>query len=335
MHYRRNADSQNTETMQLESLKIFCDVVRWASFSRGAAENEISQSSASQAVHQLEVRLGVKLIDRSKRPLVLTPQGRVYYEGCKDLVDRYLELENRVKALEDEDTVVGTVGVAAIYSVGLHHMSQYVKTFEERHPGAHVRLEYLHPSRVLERVSSGEAELGLLSFPRKWPDLSVITWREEPMVLAVHPSHRLAHHSGSSVRVAALDGEPFIAFDSGLSIRRAIDRFLRRHDVQVDIVLEFDNIENIKRAIEIPSGVSILPEPSLAQEVKAGTLVALPIESDDAADRLTRPLAIVHRRQANLEPAAARFLELLTGEDVPTTRPAPPEGKRVPASAAR
>ena len=93
--------------MQLETLKIFCDVVRWASFSRGAAENGISQSSASQAVHQLEVRLGVKLIDRSKRPLVLTPQGKVYYEGCKELVDRYLELENRVKALEDEDTVVG------------------------------------------------------------------------------------------------------------------------------------------------------------------------------------------------------------------------------------
>ena len=55
--------------------------------------------------------------------------------------------------------------MAAIYSVGLHHMSQYVKTFEERYPGANVRLEYLHPSRVLERVTSGEAELGLLSFP--------------------------------------------------------------------------------------------------------------------------------------------------------------------------
>ena len=84
--------------MQLEALKIFCDVARWASFSRGAAENGISQSSASQAVHQLEVRLGVKLIDRSKRPLVLTPHGNVYYEGCKDLVGRYLEIEARVKA---------------------------------------------------------------------------------------------------------------------------------------------------------------------------------------------------------------------------------------------
>src|SRR5215472_15204075 len=116
--------------MQLESLKIFCDVVRWASFSRGAAENGISQSSASQAVQQLESRLGLKLIDRSKRPLVLTPQGKIYHDGCKELVDRYLELEARVKAVAEEDLVVGTVVVAAIYSVGLHDMSGYVRSFE-------------------------------------------------------------------------------------------------------------------------------------------------------------------------------------------------------------
>src|SRR5262250_2543945 len=105
-------DGEARIRMQLESLKIFCDVVRWASFSRGAAENEISQSSASQAVHQLELRLGVKLIDRSKRPLVLTPHGKVYYEGCKELVGRYLEIESRVKALENDKNVVGTVRVA-------------------------------------------------------------------------------------------------------------------------------------------------------------------------------------------------------------------------------
>jgi DNA-binding transcriptional LysR family regulator len=300
--------------MQLESLKIFCDVVRWSSFSRGAAENGISQSSASQAVHQLEARLGVKLIDRSKRPLVLTPQGKVYYEGCKDLVERYEELENRVRAWEDEDTVAGTVGVAAIYSVGLHHMSRYVRLFEQRHPQASVRLEYLHPSRVLERVTGGEAELGLLSYPRKWSELNVLTWREELMVATVHPGHRFAGRS--SVGVADLDGEPFVAFDPDLSIRRAIDRFLRHHSVQVDVILEFDNIENIKRAVEIPSGISILPEPSLAREVRAGTLVAVPIEGDGPEDRLTRPLAIIHRRHGSLDPAASKFLELLMSPEL-------------------
>src|SRR5271170_4376238 len=95
------------ERMQLETLKIFCDVVRWASFSRGAMENGISQSSASQAVHHLEERLGLKLIDRSKRPLVLTPPGKVYFDGCRELVDRYFELEKRVKGVDDKETVAG------------------------------------------------------------------------------------------------------------------------------------------------------------------------------------------------------------------------------------
>jgi DNA-binding transcriptional LysR family regulator len=318
--------------MQLESLKIFCDVVRWSSFSRGAEENGISQSSASQAVHQLEARLGVKLIDRSKRPLVPTPQGKLYYDGCRDLVERYLDLENRVKALGDEATVTGTVGVAAIYSVGLHHMSRYVKIFEEDHPRASVRLEYLHPRRVVEKVTSGEAELGLVSCPRKWPDLNVIAWREEPMVLAVHPSHRFARLQ--SVPIAELEGEPFIAFDQDLSIRRSIDRYLRHHSIQVEVILEFDNVENIKRAVEIPSGISILPEPSLAQEIKAGTLAAVRIEGQDPLDRLTRPLAIIHRRQANLDVAASKFLDLLLRNDVTAGAmgPAGP-GRLVPATA--
>jgi len=298
--------------MHLEALKIFCDVVRWASFSRGAAENDVSQSSASQVVHQLEVRLGVKLIDRSKRPLVLTPHGKVYYEGCKNLVGRYLEVENRVKTLEDAHNVVGTVWVASIYSAGLHHLARYARTFGERHPGAKVRLEFLHPTRVVESVCQGVAELGLVSYPRKWPELKVIPWREEEMVLAVHPSHRFAGQG--RIDVSQLGGQTFVGFDADLSIRRAIDRFLRHHEVAVQVALEFDNIENIKRAVETPAGIAILPEPTVAREVEAGTLVAVRIEGQDPHRRLTRPLAIIHRRNQQLSTSASRFLTLLIGE---------------------
>lgn len=314
--------------MQFESLQIFCDVVRWASFSRGASENKISQSSASQAVHQLEVRLGVRLIDRSKRPLVLTEEGKVYYEGCKDLVARYLELENRIRTLNDIQRAAGTVGVAAIYSVGLQHMSRYVKTFEERHPEANVRLEYLHPTQVVERVVSGDVELGLISYPRKWPELVVIPWREEAMVLVVPPSHRFARRE--TVNVRELDGESLVAFAPELSIRKAIDRFLRRHEVSLEVAMEFDNIENIKRAVEISAGVAILPEPSVAEEIRAGTLSGLAIDGQDPKHRLTRPLAIIHRRHDKLDLTATRFLELLTGREGEAGGPA--AARRIPAA---
>ena len=295
--------------MQLESLKIFCDVVRRASFSRGASENGISQSSASQVVHQLEVRLGVKLIDRSKRPLVPTPQGQVYYDGCKDLIGRYLEVENRVKALDDDRNLGGTVRVAAIYSVGFHHMTQYVERFRADYRCVDIRIEYVHPTRVIESVLAGEDDLGLISFPRKWPELMVTPWRTEEMVLAVHPAHRLA--TLDQVDASALDGETFVGFDGGLPIRREIDRFLRKQGVHVRVALEFDNIETIKRAVEVPSGVAILPAPTLAGEVKAGTLRAIRFRDH----RPMRPLAIIHRRGDPLPLAAARFLEFLTAPD--------------------
>ena len=295
--------------MQLEWLKIYCDVVRWASFSRGARENGISQSTASQAVHQIETRLGVKLIDRSVRPLVPTPQGKVFYEGCKDLVGRYLEIENRVKALDDAQNLTGTVRVAAIYSVGFHDMGRYVERFRTLYPEADVRVEYLHPTRVIESVFNDDAELGLISFPKKWPELTAIPWREEEMVLAVHPAHPLAKLD--EVEAEQLGGETFVGFDHGLPIRRAVDRFLRKHGVHVRVALEFDNIEMIKRAVEVPSGVAILPMPTLAGEVKAGTLRAVRFRDR----KPTRPLAIIHRRPEQLGLAASRFLELLTTEE--------------------
>jgi DNA-binding transcriptional LysR family regulator len=303
--------------MQLESIKIFCDVVHWASFSRGARENGISQSSASQVVHQLEVRLGVKLIDRSKRPLVPTSQGKVYYDGCKDLVGRYLEVENRVKSLENDKKLAGTVRVAAIYSVGLLHMSRYVEQFRQAYPAVDVRIDYLHPTRVIESVIGGSSELGLVSFPRKWPELTAIPWREEEMVLAVHPSHRFARLD--EVDAEALDGETFVGFESELPIRRAVDQFLRKHGVHVRVALEFDNIETIKRAVEVPSGVAILPEPTLSGEVKAGMLCAVRFKDR----RPTRPLAIIHRRSEQPGLAASRFLELLRqAEGAPASKPA-------------
>ena len=305
--------------MQLESLKIFCDVVRRASFSRGAKENGISQSSASQVVHQLEVRLGVKLIDRSKRPLVPTPQGQVYYDGCKDLVSRYLEVENRVKALDNERNLGGTVRLSAIYSVGFHHMSRYVERFRAECPGVDIRIDYMRPTQVIEAVLGGSMDLGLISFPKKWPDLVAIPWRSEEMVLAVHPSHRLA--ALDLVDVEALDGESFVGFDGGLPIRREIDRFLRKHGVHVRVALEFDNIETIKRAVEVPSGVSILPAPTLLGEVKAGTLRAIRFRNQ----RPTRPLAVIHRRGDPLALSVSRFVDFLTAEEI-VAGPTAPKG---------
>ena len=258
--------------MHLKALKIFCDVVYRRSFSRAADDNGISQSGASQVVHQLERRLGVKLVDRSKRPFTLTPEGEVYYEGCHKLLERYDALEEEVRTLHDE--VAGRVRVASIYSVGLHHMNRYLQDFLSHYPKANVRLEYLHPHRVYEAVESDQADLGLVSYPKSWRTIKATLWREEPMVLVC--ARGIVCAPGQR-RAEELAGAAVIGFDADLTIRREIDRVLNLHNVEVRVVMEFDNIETIKRAIEIDAGVGLLPEPTALREVEVGTLAVVPL----------------------------------------------------------
>jgi DNA-binding transcriptional LysR family regulator len=289
--------------MHIRFLRIFCDIVDLASFSRAAEANGVSQSNASQVVHQLEERLGVQLIDRSKRPFVITPEGQRFLEGCRVIVQRYDDLEREVRSLHE--AVVSRLTVASIYSVGLAHMSRFLREFLAANPKADVRLEYLHPHRVYEAVDSGQADLGLVSYPEESDSLAAIAWRTEPMVLVCHPGHALAGHT--SVALTDLRGEPMVAFQAGLKIREEIDRALADEDVTVDVALEFDNIETMKRAIEIGAGVSLLPAPTVEREVGDGTLAKVPL--DDPT--LVRPLGIIHRRDRKLSDTAERFIKLL------------------------
>ncbi len=288
--------------MQLEALEMFCDVVRLRSVSRAAAANGVTQSTVSQIVLRLEKELEVQLMDRSTRPLQLTAAGKVYYEGCKGLVERYRELEDSVRATGGRSAA--TIQVAAIYSIGLGDMGLRVEQFQRHRPGTKVQVEYLHPDRVFDKVMEGTADLGLLSYPRKARELDVVPWRDEEMVLACPPNHPLARQR--SIGPAQLDGVKYVGFDKGLTIRREVDRFLREHGAAVDVALEFDNIENIKEAVRVSAGVALLPEPTLRREVEAGTLVAVPL----AGAPLVRPLRIIYRHN-KLSTTAQRFVDLL------------------------
>jgi DNA-binding transcriptional LysR family regulator len=289
--------------MHVKALKVFCDIVAYRSFSRAAGENEISQSGASQMVQQLEDRLGVRLIDRSKRPFVLTPEGEVYYDGCRKLVQSYYALEEGVRTFHDE--VDGRVGVASIYSVGLSHMSLFIQEFLRKHPKANVRLQYQHPHRVYEMVETDQVDLGLVSYPRSSRSIKAIPWREEPMVLVCAPGREFALRSEISLN--ELSGQHLVGFDRNLEIRHEIDKALAARDVEVQVVMEFDNIETITRAIEIDAGIGLLPKPTVEREVAAGTLAAIPLSDEP----LIRPVGIVFRRGKELGKTAQRFMQLL------------------------
>lgn len=292
--------------MQIEALKTFCDIIRLRSFSRGAKENGVTQSAASLTVHQLEERLGVGLIDRSQRPWKLTSEGKAFYEGCRAVVERYFETEAKVKNLHGE--IGSVIRVASIYSVGLGPMNDYIRRFTELHPGTRVEVDYLHPNRVYAAVLAGEADFGIVSFPQTRRDLTVIPWCTEEMALACPPHHHLSKQE--SIRLKQIAGEKFVAFEPELIIRREIDRFLKKHGIAVETVLEFDNIEAIKNAVEVGSGISLLPLPTLAREVKTGTLAAITFNPNG----FRRPLGFIHRRTKKPHRNAALFMDLLKKE---------------------
>ncbi len=291
------------EQMNIDTLRIFCDVIQHHSFSRGAAANGVSQSAATQSVHRVERHFDVQLIDRTKRPFVLTPEGQICYEGFREVLDAYDGVVARVGSLREE--ISGLVRVAAIYSVGLHDMSRCMQDFMRRYPKARVRLEYLGPKKVYETVLNAEVDLGIVSYPTGSPDLNVIALRSERMVLVCHPDHKLA--SQAAVTAEHLDGEEFVTFDRDLSIRKEIDRYLRGRSVSVRIAMEFDNIETIKQAVAIGAGVSLLPEPTVRNEILGRTLVSVRL----IAPELLRPIGIVHRQRRVFTPTAARFIEML------------------------
>jgi len=292
--------------VQLESLRLYCDVVRLRSFSRAADENFVSQSAASQGIQQIEQHLGVTLIDRTKRPFVVTPEGDAFYLACRRLLDGWEQAKAEIGAVKAR--VDGTVRVAAIYSVGLHDLSRHQQRFTALFPEARVELELLHPHKVVEAVVRDEADVGIMSYPPAARGLTVVPLRQEPMAFVCHPSHPLARRR--VVPPAQLDGEAFVAFDRELTIRRAIDRALRQHNVRVDIRMEFDNIETIKQAIMMKAGVSILPKHTVQMEAGVRTLAVVPLGIPD----LVRPVGIIHRRQKPLTPTARRFVDQLLKE---------------------
>ncbi|HWR53767.1 MAG TPA: LysR family transcriptional regulator [Bryobacteraceae bacterium] len=296
--------------MAFDHLRLFLDIAQARSVSRGAAQSGLSQSAASQHLQELERQIGTILLDRSTRPLTVTPAGSLYADFCRDVLRRRDDFEIALERLKAE--LEGTVRVASIYSVGLSEMSHLKAEFMRRYPKARIEVEYLRPEKVYEAVLADRVDLGLVSYPEATKEIQVIPWREEEMVIAVAPGHPLAVLR--RIRPRDLAGLDFVAFDEDLPIRHRIDRFLRDNGVAVRIALHFDNIQSIKEAVTHGAAFSILPARVLTGDVGRGRLLALPLEGD-----LVRPLGIIHRRRKNFHRAAAMFLELLEEHPTPVS----------------
>jgi DNA-binding transcriptional LysR family regulator len=292
--------------MQIETFKVFCDLADSESFTKAAQINGITQSAVSQQVRALENRFGVMLIDRGRRHFALTAEGEAFLKASKEIVGIYDNLGDRLHELHD--VVGGEVRVASIFSIGLHELPPVLKTFRQTYPQVEVHVEYRRSAQVYSLVVSGEVDLGLVSYPVKRVGLQVEPFTRDRLVVICPPDHHLSKKG--SVVLEDVKGEKFIGFEPDLPTRKVLDRHMRERGVEVDTAMEFDNIETVKRAVEIENGISIVPEGTVKDEVDGGTLIAVPIRDPE----MWRPLGIVLKRNRARSPALKKLIEMLRAQ---------------------
>jgi LysR family transcriptional regulator, transcriptional activator of the cysJI operon len=289
--------------MQIETLKVFCDLVESKSFSRAALRNFVTQSAVSQQVKNLESRFETQLLRRDGKSVTPTPAGRIFYERSRSILDSYEHMQLEMKSIGQD--MAGSVRVAAIYSVGLYEMSVVVKTFLKIYPKVNLHVEYCQGARVYEDCLRGALDLGIVTYPEPRKGLRIISLPSDKLVLICAPDHSFAgrHHIG----IQKLNGQNFIAFEKGMASRRALDRIFQTNNIKVRTMMEFDNIETIKRSVEIGAGISIVPLLSVQKEFQSGSLIQ--IQFTDKS--FYRPLGIIVRSKQVLSPAAIKFVELM------------------------
>jgi DNA-binding transcriptional LysR family regulator len=291
--------------MQIESLKMYCDLVETESFTKTAQINAVTQSAISQQISSMERLFKSLLVERSKKQFRLTREGQVVYDYSKQILQAYNALDS--KLMELKDVISGNIRLATIYSIGLHDLPPYIQKFMQSYPTVNIHVEYRRANQVYEDVLSNIVDLGLVAYPVKDHKLEIIQLRKEPLVLICHPQHPFAKQK--NVKLQQLDGAELIGFESDIPTRKALDKILREHGVAVKYVMEFDNVETVKRAVEIEAGLSIVPLTTVTQEIEKKTLACVEIQDGE----FFRPIAAIYKKNRVLSPAMKQFLAILKG----------------------
>ena len=294
--------------MHIETLKVFCDVVETGSFSVAASQNYITQSAVSQQLRTLESKYHCKLLERGRSGAKPTPAGEILYQASREILERYREIETRLQ--ESGKVISGALRLAIVYSVGLHELPPYMKEYLREFPQVNVHVEYSRPNKIYDDVIAGRIDLGIVAYPAKHPQVTVVPFREDRLVVACPPDHPFS--TLKRVSINRLDGEVFVGYERDISTRKATDQLFKDHGVNARYVGEYDNIETIKRAVEIGQGIAIIPLASVQRELEHGTLRVVHL-SDET---LLRPLGIIHKKGRHLSPPAVKFIDVLRRADL-------------------
>ena len=294
--------------MHVENFKIFSDLVESESFSRSAKLNGITQSAVSQQLRSMEKHFSILIVDRSQKQFRLTREGQKLYESAKEILYLYEKLNSELQ--EMKKVISGTIHISTVYSIGLHELPPYVKAFLTKYPEVNIRVEYRRANNVYEDILTNSIDLGLIAYPQQHKQLEVLPFHDDILVLVVSPEHPLA--GKKNITLQEIADQKFIGFEPDIPTRKATDQIFKDESIEMEPVMEFDNVETVKRAVEINAGIAILPQTTVTREEAQGLLKVIKFKNKT----YKRPLALIHRKGRALTPAMKKLIDLLTSKDL-------------------
>lgn len=287
----------------LRQLEVFVATARAGSTRAAASRVARSQSAASAALAELESALGVALFDRVRQRLVLNEQGRALLPMAASLLDQALELQRAFGADH-----AAPLRLAASMTIGEVLLPPRLAAWQAAHPASPVQLQIGNTREVIAAVAELQVDLGFIEGAQTHPDLELLPWRHDEMVVVAAPGHPLARRR--TVPAEALREARWVLREPGSGSRELAERWLIEHLGQIDLAFELGSLEAIKRLVAAGTGLACLSEHAVALALADGSLVRLKTGLPPARRRL----AIVKHRDKRLGRASEDFLQHCLGD---------------------
>tara|TARA_B100000959_G_C14978267_1_gene622445 strand:+ start:1485 stop:2381 length:897 start_codon:yes stop_codon:yes gene_type:complete len=289
--------------LYIDMFKVFSDVAETGSFSKAAEINYISQSAVSQQISSLERYYGRHLILRGRGRFALTREGKIFLLGCKKILLTNQTLIDQIQAEQSE--LIQTINFESIYSIGFYHLPPHIKSFMKTHKKINLHLEYNRSDRIYTNVIHGICDFGVVAAPWNHPMIEIDLGKKEALIFACAPSHKLAKKK--EINLSDLNNQNFIGFIKEIPTRRIIDNILKNHNINVNIIHEFDNVETMKQFLELGDGVTLIPKKTIQKELKEKSLVTTKIKEES----FYREIGIITKKDRALSLAAQEVIKHL------------------------
>ena len=291
----------------LRQLQVFLATARCGNISRAAESLSMSQSAASGALRDLEAQFEVQLFDRVGKRLKINNLGKLLQVQSEALMERAVDLE---QAFADTGEL-GHLRVGATLTIGNYLAVKMIAEFREAFPRSDISLTVANTETIAEQVANYELDVGLIEGELRHPDLDIRHWREDDLVVFAAPGHPYA-------QLPALDDShllntPWVVREEGSGTRQTFDRAMTGLLAELDISLELQHTEAIKRAVATGLGLGCLSRICLQDAFRRGSLVPVQVPQRN----FHRHFSIVLHRDKYHSTGLQRWLALCAGQPSP------------------